>query len=98
MVRPRTNIGKCIVSGCNKEAERELMCKKHYERKRKYGNENFISINEHYKDTDECLVVGCLDKLCSQKLCSKHYHNFMYHKRKGNLETLADYLKKKNNA
>ncbi|MEH7116200.1 hypothetical protein V7128_02075 [Neobacillus vireti] len=95
MVRPRTNIGKCIVNGCDKDAEKEMMCSKHYSRKWKYGNENFISINERYKDTDKCLVIGCNNKPDAQKLCPKHYHNFMYHKRKGNLETISEYLKKK---
>jgi hypothetical protein len=92
VVRPRTNIGKCKIQGCDREAVKAQMCEKHYYRTRKNGSPHKLTKNEQYQENEQCLVVGCTEKPDSLRLCHKHYHNYLYQKKTNGIESVDEYL------
>jgi hypothetical protein len=86
------NKGKgCKIEGCNNDAAYGGICHKHYLRKRKYGDPNaFLSAT--YEKDEKCLVVGCDHSPRAEFLCHNHYCNYMYHKRLGHLQDVAQYI------
>ena len=91
------NSGKtCIIEGCDESAKLEGMCRKHYSRLKRNGNPTLLTREENYKDGDTCLINGCNERPRSHRLCHNHYHSYRYHVRKGNLDNVDEYVKRKN--
>jgi hypothetical protein len=67
MGRPSTNIGKCKVDGCLKNAEHAGMCKAHYLRVWKYGDPHKVKRSPKLL-IDFTEVNGCFE-------CTSHYRN-----------------------
>lgn len=100
MARPTVNIGKCKVEGCNNEIKAKQLCSKHWERQTNHGDVNTVlprgGQNALYADSSVCSVKGCESKPQANHLCQKHYMNFRYHRTKGRVTSIRDYLDMKN--
>ncbi len=58
----------CIADHCERQATCKGLCPRHYERKRRWGNEN-----APHKFRTTCTIEGCTSKHKSQGLCGMHY-------------------------
>lgn len=74
MGRKKTNIGKCKVSDCDKDATVAGMCLMHYTRAYRHGDVHVVKKIDKYEN-DICAIEGCNEKVYAKYLCSKHYDN-----------------------
>src|SRR5690625_634962 len=79
MARPQTNIGKCRAEKCDRDAEVDLLCRKHYKRLRKHGNVHYKgqrggATKRLYGKDEKCAINGCGNKIYAKYLCVNHYN------------------------
>lgn len=102
MGRPTVNIGKCKVEGCNNEIKAKQLCSKHWKRLTNHGDVDTIlprgGSNALYADSSKCSIEVCESKPQANNLCQKHYMNFRYHRDKGRVKSVRDYIDMKNKA
>lgn len=93
----------CSVDGCESDAKQEGLCYKHLRRIEKYGDPHTLKDPSDYEERlpyvkDQCVVPDCDEKLEAKELCYSHYQNYRYHVRRGNVDSIFDYLRlRKNN-
>lgn len=82
---------ECMIKGCTDPAKARNMCHKHHFRWLKFQDPHEVLRPNSYDGTI-CLLKGCHERPRSEGLCHKHYHNYLYHKRVGNLENIVEYV------
>lgn len=78
MAKLKTQIGNCVVDGCNKEQYAWHMCKNHQRRLRVTGRTDLGPRVPWNKGPNEiCIVDGCDTKHLSKGFCQKHWKSFV---------------------
>lgn len=84
----------CSVAGCSETARSQGMCHRHFMRYDRYGDPSVLFKRSKYHPPLPCVMKGCEEPQKSRDLCHKHYYNFLYHKKKGNVEdNIYEYVK-----
>lgn len=73
MAKTKTQIGECVVDGCDKEQYAWHMCKLHQRRLRKTGRTDLGKRVPWNKMTETCVIKDCGKKHLSYGFCQAHY-------------------------
>jgi len=78
MAREKTQIGTCVVDGCDKEQYAWHMCKNHQRRLRKTGRTDLAPRVPWNKSVIEiCVIDECQNKHLAKGFCQKHWKSFV---------------------
>lgn len=73
MARAKTQIGTCVVDGCDKEQYAWHMCKNHQRRLRVTGRTDLGERIPWNKTIETCIIKDCDKKHLSYGFCQAHY-------------------------
>jgi len=77
MAKAKTQIGTCVVDGCDKEQYAWHMCRKHQRRLRTTGRTDLGErIPWNKSGIEVCVMDGCKNDHLAKGFCSKHYTAF----------------------
>jgi hypothetical protein len=81
MGRPKTNVGKCKINECEKNADVLGLCRMHYTRIYRHKDAYTTKKVDKYKD-ELCAIGECGRKAYAKYLCEKHYDQVYRQKKK----------------
>lgn len=95
----------CRIKDCEEKARSAELCNNHYHNYKYHFRKGKIKTVDEYvgniegenllgrqNQLEECAIKNCKKKPKSHNLCATHYANFHYHKAKGNVSSVEEYL------
>lgn len=81
----------CSVIGCEHLHHAKILCRKHYDAKRRLGDYYLEKMKK--KNTSRCLIGHCIEQRRTRGYCSNHYYSEYYKNYKEELQKMK--MKKK---